>query len=228
MLEIKDLHVRIENRDVLRGIDLTINPGEVHAIMGPNGSGKSTLAQVIAGREAYQVTRGEILFNGTDLLQMKPEERARAGLFLSFQYPVEIPGVGNAYFLRTALNAQRIARGEEEIDSMDFLTLARDTVKRLESRGTTVRLSGVREEHTRVLAALGVFDELAHERDALEEMTHRLESTHDRGCESILDLHDVLALHVAALLADEKARQLDRPLHVEAAVDHAGDDRIDG
>src|SRR5437762_7477329 len=105
LLEIKNLHVSVDNHEILKGINLTVNPGEVHSIMGPNGSGKSTLAQVLARREAYQVSQGEILFNGKDLLAMKPEEAAAEGVFLAFQYPVEIPGIGNAYFMRTALNA---------------------------------------------------------------------------------------------------------------------------
>ena len=129
MLEIKNLHASIEGREILRGIDLHVNAGEVHAIMGPNGSGKSTLAQVLAGRDSYEVTSGEVRFQGRDLLALTPEERATAGIFLSFQYPVEIPGVGNLYFLRTALNAQRQQRGLEAIDAIDFLALAKERMK---------------------------------------------------------------------------------------------------
>jgi Fe-S cluster assembly ATP-binding protein len=125
MLEIKNLHAKTEEKDILKGIDLKIGKGEVHAIMGPNGSGKSTLAQVIAGHEAYEVTEGDILLEGESILELEPEERAVAGLFLAFQYPVEIPGVSNAYFLRAALNAVRKARGEEEVDAADFLGLVR-------------------------------------------------------------------------------------------------------
>jgi Fe-S cluster assembly ATP-binding protein len=132
LLEIKNLHANIEGREILKGVNLTINPGEVHSIMGPNGSGKSTLAQVLARHESYEVTQGEILFNGKDLLTMKPEEAAAEGLFLAFQYPVEVPGIGNAYFLRTALNATRKYRGEEEMDAMDFLPLLRERMKLLE------------------------------------------------------------------------------------------------
>ena len=121
LLEIKNLHVRVEDREILRGVNLTMNAGEVHSIMGPNGSGKSTLAQVLARRETYNVTAGEILFNGKDLLAMKPEEAACEGLFLAFQYPVEIPGISNAYFLRSALNAVRKYRGLDEMDAMEFL-----------------------------------------------------------------------------------------------------------
>ena len=131
MLELKNLHVSVEGTEILRGIDLTVNPGEVHAIMGPNGSGKSTLAAVLAGREEYEVTAGEIRYEDQDLLELDAEIRAREGLFLAFQYPVEIPGVSNTYFLRTALNAIRTHRGEEEVDAMDFLALVRDKVKLL-------------------------------------------------------------------------------------------------
>ena len=132
MLEIKNLHAKIEDRDILRGINLQVNAGEVHAIMGPNGSGKSTLAQVLAGRDSYQVTAGEVRYEGRDLLALTPEERAVAGIFLSFQYPVEIPGVGNLYFLRTALNEVRKQRGLEELDAMDFLALAKERMKLVE------------------------------------------------------------------------------------------------
>jgi Fe-S cluster assembly ATP-binding protein len=131
MLEIKNLRVKVGNREILKGVDLRVNVGEVHSIMGPNGSGKSTLAQVLAGRDTYEVTEGEVRFEGKNLLEMDPEERAWEGLFMAFQYPVEIPGVGNAYFLRAALNAVRKARGLEELDAMDFLPLAREKVKLL-------------------------------------------------------------------------------------------------
>jgi Fe-S cluster assembly ATP-binding protein len=120
MLEIKNLHANVEGRQILKGLNLTIQPGEVHAIMGPNGSGKSTLANVIAGRQGYEITAGEILFQGRSVLEMDPEERAREGLFLAFQYPVEIPGVSNLYFLKAAINAIRKYRGESELDAMEF------------------------------------------------------------------------------------------------------------
>jgi Fe-S cluster assembly ATP-binding protein len=126
MLVIKNLHAGVDGNEILRGVDLTINAGEVHAIMGPNGSGKSTLAGVLAGRDAYEVTAGEVLYEGKDLLDMDPEERAREGIFLAFQYPVEIPGVSNTYFLKAALNALRKHRGLEELDAMDFLALVRE------------------------------------------------------------------------------------------------------
>jgi len=126
LLEIKDLHATVGDREILKGIDLTVQAGEVHAIMGPNGSGKSTLAQVLAGRELYTVTGGSVTYLGKDLLELSPEDRARAGIFLAFQYPVEIPGVSNMYFLKAALNTVRKSQGLEELDAFDFLTLVRD------------------------------------------------------------------------------------------------------
>ena len=129
MLEVKELHASAGDKEILKGISLSVNPGEIHAIMGPNGSGKSTLAQVLAGHPALQVTSGQVLFDGRDLLEMQPEERAQAGLFLAFQYPVEIPGVSNAYFLRAAYNEMRKARGEDEVDPMDFLDLLEQKLK---------------------------------------------------------------------------------------------------
>ena len=129
MLKIKNLHASVDGNEILRGIDLEINAGEVHAIMGPNGSGKSTLARVLAGHEAYEVTAGEVLFEGQDLLDMDPEVRAREGVFMAFQYPVEIPGVSNTYFLKAALNAVRKHRGLPEMDAMEFLTLVRQKMK---------------------------------------------------------------------------------------------------
>jgi Fe-S cluster assembly ATP-binding protein len=129
MLELTNLHVAVDGNEILKGIDLAIGPGEVHAIMGPNGSGKSTLAQVLAGRDEYQVTAGEIRYRGRDLLELDAEERAREGVFLAFQYPVEIPGVSNTYFLRAALNAIRSHRGEPELDAMDFLGLVRERMQ---------------------------------------------------------------------------------------------------
>ena len=132
MLTIKNLHAKVGDKEILHGIDLQVNAGEVHAIMGPNGSGKSTLAQVLAGRELYTVTGGEVTFEGKDLLEMSPEERAREGIFLAFQYPVEIPGVSNTYFLRAALNAVRKHQGLEELDAMDFLTMVRGKMKLLD------------------------------------------------------------------------------------------------
>ena len=132
MLEIKNLHARVNNHEILKGVDLVVSAGKVHSIMGPNGSGKSTLAQVLARRETYEITEGQVLLNGKDLLAMKPEEAACEGLFMAFQYPVEIPGISNAYFLRAALNAIRKYRGEEELDAMDFLPFLKEKMRLLE------------------------------------------------------------------------------------------------
>jgi Fe-S cluster assembly ATP-binding protein len=129
VLEIEKLHARVENSEILKGIDLEVGPGEVHAVMGPNGSGKSTLAGVLSGRETFEVTEGRVRFQGRDLLELEPEERACEGIFMAFQYPVEIPGVSNVNFLKAAVNARRKYRGEAELDAMDFLSLVRDKAK---------------------------------------------------------------------------------------------------
>ena len=132
LLEIKNLHANVAGREILKGIDLSINAGEVHAIMGPNGSGKSTLAQVLSGRDLYQVTAGEVVYDGKDLLEMPPEDRAREGIFMAFQYPVEIPGVSNLYFLKAALNAIRKHQGLSDLDAMDFLALVKERMALME------------------------------------------------------------------------------------------------
>ena len=132
LLEIKNLHASVAGREILKGIDLSINAGEVHAIMGPNGSGKSTLAQVLSGRDLYQVTAGEVVYDGKDLLEMSPEDRARDGIFMAFQYPVEIPGVSNLYFLKAALNAVRKHQGLSDLDAMDFLALVKERMALME------------------------------------------------------------------------------------------------
>jgi Fe-S cluster assembly ATP-binding protein len=134
LLEIKNLHAGVEGKQILKGLSLSLNPGEVHAIMGPNGSGKSTLASILAGREGYEVTEGQVLYKGKDLLDMDPEERSREGLFLAFQYPVEIPGVNSTYFLKAALNEHRKHKGLPELDAMDFLNLVKEKMKILELR----------------------------------------------------------------------------------------------
>ncbi|MCC0065368.1 MAG: Fe-S cluster assembly ATPase SufC [Defluviimonas sp.] len=159
MLKIQNLHVKLEDEDkpILKGVDLTVEPGRVHAIMGPNGSGKSTLSYVLSGRGGYEVTAGSATLDGADLLAMEPEDRAAAGLFLAFQYPVEIPGVGNMTFLRTALNAQRKARGEEEVSAGDFLKLVREKAKTLKidaemlKRPVNVGFSGGEKKRNEIL-----------------------------------------------------------------------------
>src|SRR5215831_7458987 len=148
LLEVNDLHVEIDGREILKGLDLAVNAGEVHAIMGPNGSGKSTLAYVLAGKEEYRPTAGEVRFDSKNLFDMEPDERAAAGLFLAFQYPLEIPGVATITFLRTALNAQRKQRGEAELSTPDFLKRVREVAKKLSidqemlRRGVNVGFSG--------------------------------------------------------------------------------------
>jgi len=157
MLSIRDLHARIGAREILRGLNLEVKAGEVHAIMGPNGSGKSTLASVLAGREGYEVTQGTVTYQGHDLLALPPEERARAGVFLAFQYPVEIPGVNNAYLLKAALNAVRKQRGEGELDAFEFLALVRDKMKLMQmdesflSRGVNEGFSGGEKKRNEIL-----------------------------------------------------------------------------
>ncbi len=159
MLEIRDLYARTADGDkeILRGIDLTVNAGEIHAVMGPNGSGKSTLAQVIAGHPGYEVTAGEILYEGKNLLEMEPEERAQAGVFLAFQYPVEIPGVSNAYFMRTAYNEVRKARGLEEVDPLEFLDIMAERLKLVDmdeamlSRSVNAGFSGGEKKRNEIL-----------------------------------------------------------------------------
>lgn len=160
MIQIKNLHAGVEGKSILNGFNLEIKPGEVHAIMGPNGSGKSTLASVLAGREQYEVTQGEVDFNGQDLLDLSPEDRAREGLFLAFQYPIELPGVGNSYFLKTALNAQRRHRGEEELDAYEFLKALKENMALLEmdakykNRFVNVGFSGGEKKRNEVLQLL--------------------------------------------------------------------------
>jgi Fe-S cluster assembly ATP-binding protein len=160
LLEIADLHVSVAGQPVLRGLDLVVNAGSVHAIMGPNGSGKSTLAHVLAGRPGYEITRGSVRYQGQDLTVLAPEERARAGLFLGFQYPVEIPGVNNAYLLKAALNAQRKQRGLPEIDAFDFLKLVRTRMQMMQidesflSRGVNEGFSGGEKKRNEILQML--------------------------------------------------------------------------
>jgi Fe-S cluster assembly ATP-binding protein len=157
LLEVKNLHVTVDGKNILNGLDLTVNEGEVHAIMGPNGSGKSTLAHVLAGKEDYEVTDGEILFDGENIFDMEPDERAAKGLFLAFQYPLEIPGVATMTFLRTALNAQRKRRGEAELSTPDFMKRVREAAKNLSieqdmlRRGVNVGFSGGEKKRNEIL-----------------------------------------------------------------------------
>ncbi len=157
MLEIKNLHARIGEKEILKGVNLTVPDGEIHAIMGPNGAGKSTLSYVLSGRDGYEVTQGEVFYNGQNILELEPEDRAAAGIFLAFQYPVELPGVGNANFLRTALNAVRRKRGEAELDAVAFLKLARAAIKNLSmkedflKRNVNVGFSGGEKKRNEML-----------------------------------------------------------------------------
>jgi Fe-S cluster assembly ATP-binding protein len=167
LLKISDLHARVAGKDILKGVSLEVKPGEIHAIMGPNGSGKSTLAQVLAGREDYEVTRGTVTFDGRDLLALPAEERARAGLFLGFQYPVEIPGVNNVYLLKAALNAKRKAAGQPEVDAYEFLALIKQKMKLMQmsesflSRGVNEGFSGGEKKRNEVLQMLVLEPKLA-------------------------------------------------------------------
>jgi Fe-S cluster assembly ATP-binding protein len=190
MLTIENLHARIGDREILKGLTLRVPAGEVHAIMGPNGSGKSTLAQVLAGREDYQVTAGRVVFRGQDLLTLAPEERARAGVFLAFQYPIEIPGVNNAYLLKAALNAQRQARGEAPVDAFEFMTLIKkqmdliDIPKEFLTRSVNQGFSGGEKKRNEILQmllltpSLAVLDETDSglDVDALKIVAHGVNS----------------------------------------------------
>ena len=203
LLEIKDLHVSVDGHEILKGLDLAVNAGEVHSIMGPNGSGKSTLAQVLARRETYEVTSGQILYEGKDLLQMKPEQAACEGIFMAFQYPVEIPGIGNAYFLRSAINAIRKYRGEDEMDAMDFLPLFRERLKLLEmdeklmSRSVNEGFSGGEKKRNEILQMamlqpkLAILDETDSglDIDALKIVAQGVNALRDRRRSMIVITH---------------------------------------
>jgi Fe-S cluster assembly ATP-binding protein len=203
MLEIRGLRASAGGKEILRGIDLTVHAGEVHAVMGPNGSGKSTLAQVLAGHPAYQVTAGQVLYQGKDLLDMDPEERAQAGLFLAFQYPVEIPGISNAYFLRAAYNEIRKAKGLEEVDSMDFLDLLEEKLRLVEwgpeimSRAVNSGFSGGEKKRNEILQmavlepALAILDETDSglDIDALRIVANGVNSLRRPGNATIVVTH---------------------------------------
>jgi len=216
LLEIRDLHVSVGGAAVLRGINLTVKAGEVHAIMGPNGSGKSTLAHVLAGRPGYEITAGSARYEGRDLLAMAPEERARAGLFLGFQYPVEIPGVNNAYLLKAALNAARKQRGESEIDAFDFLALVRAKMRTMQmdesllTRGVNEGFSGGEKKRNEILQML-----------VLEPKLALLDET-DSGLD--IDALKVVAHGVNSLRSPERAVVL--VTHYQRLLDHIVPDQV--
>ena len=216
MLEIRDLHASVEDQAILNGVSLSVGPGEVHAVMGPNGSGKSTLSYVLSGREGYEVDRGEVLYDGRDLLELEPEERAAAGLFLAFQYPVEIPGVGTMTFLRTALNALRRGRGEDELDAMQFLRVVRQKARALGigddmlKRALNVGFSGGEKKRNEML-------QLA----ILEPRLAILDET-DSGLD--IDALKVVAEGVNALRSPDRAMLI--ITHYQRLLDHIVPDRV--
>ncbi|MGH0033324.1 MAG: Fe-S cluster assembly ATPase SufC [Myxococcota bacterium] len=203
MLELVDVHARAGDAEILKGLSLSLEAGEVHAVMGPNGSGKSTLANVLAGRPGVEVTKGRVLFEGEDLTALEPEERAQRGIFLAFQYPVEIPGVANMYFLKAALNALRKARGEDELDAMDFLTLARDKMKLVEmdpalmNRSVNEGFSGGEKKRNEILQMaileprLAVLDETDSglDIDALRVVANGVNALRDAGRAMLVITH---------------------------------------
>ena len=215
-LELRDVHASVGDTPILRGVDLQILPGEVHAIMGPNGSGKSTLANVLAGRPSFEVTQGEILYDGQSLLDREPEERAREGIFLAFQYPVEIPGVANNYFLRAALNAARAHRGEEELDAIDFLALCREKMKQVEmpddlmGRSINEGFSGGEKKRNEILQML-----------LLEPRLCILDET-DSGLD--IDALRVVASGVNAMRSPERAMLV--ITHYQRLLDYIVPDRV--
>ena len=216
MLEIRNLHATVDGKPILQGIDLTVNAGEVHAVMGPNGSGKSTLAHVLAGREGYAVTQGEVLYKKQDLLALAPEARAAAGVFLGFQYPVEIPGVSSMYLLKTALNAQRKHRGEPEIDAMDFLAWVRDRLTKVKMdiqmlhRGVNEGFSGGEKKRNEVLQML-----------VLQPQLMVLDET-DSGLD--IDALKIVSEGINAMRSPERAILL--VTHYQRLLDYVKPDRV--
>jgi Fe-S cluster assembly ATP-binding protein len=216
MLEIKNLHARVDGKEILKGLNLTVNAGEVHAVMGPNGSGKSTLAHILAGREGYQVTDGSVRFEGKDLLALAPEERAREGLFLAFQYPVEIPGVNNVYLLKAAFNAARKQHGEDELDAMDFLALVKAKMQFMEmdpsflNRAVNEGFSGGEKKRNEILQML-----------VLEPKLALLDET-DSGLD--IDALKVVAKGVNKLRDPKRAIVM--VTHYQRLLDHVVPDRV--
>ena len=216
LLSIRDLHVKVSDREVLRGLSLDVPAGQVHAIMGPNGSGKSSLAHVLAGKPGYTVTSGSVLYGDRDLLSLAPEERAREGVFLGFQYPVEIPGVNNAYLLRAALNAGRRQRGEAEVDAFDFLTLVKERMALMKmdesflSRGVNEGFSGGEKKRNEILQMLVLQPQLA----VLDET--------DSGLD--IDALKVVATGINSLRAPERAILL--VTHYQRLLDHVTPDAV--
>ncbi|MBA3563478.1 MAG: Fe-S cluster assembly ATPase SufC, partial [Gammaproteobacteria bacterium] len=216
MLKINNLHVKVDGQEILRGLNLEVNAGEVHAIMGPNGSGKSTLAQMLAGRDDYEVTRGSVEYLGRDLLALAPEERAREGVFLAFQYPVEIPGVNNVYLLKAALNALRRHRGEQEVDAFEFLALIKDKMRLMQmdesflKRGVNEGFSGGEKKRNEIL-----------QMSVLEPKLAILDET-DSGLD--IDALKVVAEGVNALRAPERAIVL--VTHYQRLLDYVEPDVV--
>ncbi len=216
LLEIKDLHATVEGKEILKGVDLTVEAGEIHAVMGPNGSGKSTLAHVIAGRDGYEVTKGQILLDGEDVLDMDPEDRAAKGLFLAFQYPVAVPGVSNTYFLRQALNTLRKAQGKQEIDALDFLTMVKEKARFLKlpeallSRGVNDGFSGGEKKRNEILQMA-----------VLEPRMAVLDET-DSGLD--IDAMKAVADGVNAMRSPERSMIL--VTHYQRLLDHIVPDKV--
>ena len=216
MLEIKQLHARVDDKDILKGLSLSVKAGEVHAIMGPNGSGKSTLAHVLAGRDGYEVTEGDVRFQGKDLLALAPEERACEGLFLGFQYPVEIPGVTNTYLLKAAVNARRKYRGESEVDAMEFLSFVRERVKKVQMnpdmlhRGVNEGFSGGEKKRNEILQML-----------VLEPSLMVLDET-DSGLD--IDALKIVSEGINALRSPERATVL--VTHYQRLLDYVQPDYV--
>ena len=216
LLVIKNLHARVEGKAILDGIELTVNAGEVHAVMGPNGSGKSTLAYVLSGREGYEVTEGEVIFDGKDLLAMAPEERARAGIFLAFQYPIEIPGVSTSVFLKSAVNAGRRQRGENELDAMEFLKQAKEKLSALKmdqkflSRAVNVGFSGGEKKRSEIFQMAMLEPKLA----ILDET--------DSGLD--IDALKIVAEGINALRGPEKATLM--ITHYQRLLDYVVPDKV--